>query len=107
MLSDIPGLISLDITERIIAMGFPAEKFESVFRNSMSDVKQYLSSSFVSRNRFFNTRHPNHYRIYNLCAEKKYQYDVAHFNGNVGLYQSYDHQAPPLTNMFAFCEDVV
>lgn len=29
---------SIDITERIIAFGFPAEKLEALYRNSMSEV---------------------------------------------------------------------
>lgn len=33
-------------------------------------------------NRFFNSRHPSQYRIYNLCAEDKYQYNSAHFENN-------------------------
>ena len=28
-------IIILDITEKIIAMGFPAENIESIYRNSM------------------------------------------------------------------------
>jgi len=28
----------LDVTERIIAMGFPADNYESIYRNSMTDV---------------------------------------------------------------------
>lgn len=30
------------ITERILAMSFPATGFESCYRNSMSDVSRYL-----------------------------------------------------------------
>jgi len=56
------------ITEKIIAMGFPAESIESIYRNSMSEVV-----------RFFNYRHSGHYRIYNLCSERKYNH--AHFSG--------------------------
>ena len=33
-------------------------------------------------NSFFNSRHPSQYRIYNLCAEDKYQYNSAHFENN-------------------------
>jgi len=76
-------------------MGFPAEKLESIYRNSMVDVKG-----------FFNSRHPSQYRIYNLCAEDKYQYNSAHFNDNVGLFGCYDHQAPPMKLIFSFCEDM-
>jgi len=83
------------VTETIIAMGFPAEKLESIYRNSMVDVKG-----------FFNSRHPSQYRIYNLCAEDKYQYNSAHFNDNVGLFGCYDHQAPPMKLIFSFCEDM-
>lgn len=36
-------------------MGFPAENIESIYRNSMADVIK-----------FFNLRHADHYRIYNL-----------------------------------------
>ena len=36
-------------------MGYPSEKIESIYRNSMEDVQK-----------FFNTRHANHYKIYNL-----------------------------------------
>lgn len=30
-----------DITDRIIAMGFPAEGFEGLYRNPMEEVKRY------------------------------------------------------------------
>ena len=38
--------------ERIIAMGFPSESLEGQYRNPMSEVQ-----------RFFNTRHEEHYWV--------------------------------------------
>ena len=78
------------ITTRIIAMGFPSTSIEGIYRNSMEEVKK-----------FFATRHPNHYKVYNLCDDKKY--------GNCfykqGWFPFKDHEAPPLNLIRPFCED--
>ena len=47
------------ITSRIIAMGLPSTSYEALYRNNMTDVLN-----------FFNSRHPEHYKVYNLCEEK-------------------------------------
>uniref|UniRef100_A0A0A9Z078 Phosphatidylinositol 3,4,5-trisphosphate 3-phosphatase and dual-specificity protein phosphatase PTEN n=1 Tax=Lygus hesperus TaxID=30085 RepID=A0A0A9Z078_LYGHE len=49
------------ITDRLIAMGFPSTGAESLIRNSMNEVVQ-----------FFNSRHYQHYKVYNLCSERTY-----------------------------------
>lgn len=51
------------ITDRIIAMGYPAEKVESIYRNKIEDVQKMLD-----------TYHPGCYKIYNLCSERNYNY---------------------------------
>ena len=79
------------ITKRIIAMGLPSTSIEGIYRNNMEDVK-----------RFFNTRHTNHYKVYNLCEEKTYPKDSFYLQG---YYPFVDHEAPPLTLLIPFCED--
>jgi len=83
------------ITENIIAMGFPASGFETIFRNPRNEVK-----------RFFEAKHPNAYKIYNLCIEKNRQYDISFFHNRVARFPFADHQAPPLALMKDFCADV-
>ena len=51
------------ITNRIIAMGFPAEGFEGMYRNRKQDIIEFLKE-----------HHGKMVKIYNLCAEQKYAY---------------------------------
>ena len=41
-------------------MGYPSKSIEGIYRNNIEDVKI-----------FFNARHPNHHKVYNLCEERK------------------------------------
>eukprot|EP01044_Picomonas_judraskeda_P010469 COSAG03_NODE_1348_length_4281_cov_116.671927_4_plen_309_part_00 len=49
------------VTDNLIAMGFPSEGAEALYRNPMAEVQHFL-----------NSRHPGCYRVYNLCSERAY-----------------------------------
>ncbi|XP_041358735.1 phosphatidylinositol 3,4,5-trisphosphate 3-phosphatase TPTE2-like [Gigantopelta aegis] len=81
------------ITERIIAMSFPSKGVMAFYRNPVREVA-----------RFFNTKHPNHYRIYNLCSER--DYDETLFHNNVQRVLIDDHNVPTLSDMLEYTKDV-
>ena len=79
------------ITPRIIAMGYPSTSIEGFYRNNLANVKS-----------FFNSRHTNHYKVYNLCEEKRYDDNIFY---KQGYFPFRDHEAPPLNLLRPFCED--
>ncbi|PSS35119.1 Phosphatidylinositol 3,4,5-trisphosphate 3-phosphatase and protein-tyrosine-phosphatase [Actinidia chinensis var. chinensis] len=81
------------ITDRLLAMSFPAERMRSMYRNPLWQVKSVLDM-----------RHQGHYKVYNLCIEEAY--DPLHFHGRVERFPMDDNHVPPLEMIKRFCESV-
>ena len=74
----------------MIAMSWPSQGSESLYRNKMEDVASFLDS-----------KHPNHYKVYNLCSERTYTKE--HFHGRMERVKIDDHQPCDLTMLYDFC----
>lgn len=81
------------ITKRIIAMSFPSSGIDGYYRNKIETVAK-----------FFDEKHPNRYKIYNLCSERSY--DHSYFHGNVERFLIDDHNVPSLKEAIRFAKDV-
>ncbi|XVF14349.1 hypothetical protein REPUB_Repub09cG0051400 [Reevesia pubescens] len=81
------------ITDRVLAMSFPAERMRAMYRNPLWQVKSVLEM-----------RHQEHYKIYNLCIEE--DYDPSHFHGRVEKFPFDDNHVPYFEMMRLFCESV-
>eukprot|EP00040_Diaphanoeca_grandis_P017044 m.88434 g.88434 ORF g.88434 m.88434 type:complete len:781 (-) comp26197_c0_seq1:52-2394(-) len=81
------------ITEHVIAMGYPSDGTESLYRNKHEDVRRFLDDF-----------HPLRYKVYNLCGERSYPPN--RFQNRVAVYPFEDHSVPCLSLIREFCEDV-
>ncbi|KAM4815594.1 phosphatidylinositol 3,4,5-trisphosphate 3-phosphatase TPTE2-like [Thomomys bottae] len=75
-------------------MSFPSSGIHTFYRNPMQEVA-----------RFFNTRHPEHYFVYNLCSERSY--DPKYFHHRVHRIMIDDHNVPTLEEMVSFSKEVI
>ncbi|XP_068920858.1 LOW QUALITY PROTEIN: phosphatidylinositol 3,4,5-trisphosphate 3-phosphatase TPTE2-like [Petaurus breviceps papuanus] len=81
------------ITDNVIAMSFPSSGGQSLYRNHIKEVV-----------RFLDTKHPDHYKIYNLCSERTYNY--SYFHNRVETFPIDDHNVPSLIDMLKFVDSV-
>jgi len=73
------------ITPRIIATGMPSSGGEALIRNPKEEVFKFLES-----------RHKDHYYLYNLCDGREHDYPHEMFSNRVCTDFGFDdHQAPP------------
>eukprot|EP01114_Cavostelium_apophysatum_P012921 TRINITY_DN3016_c0_g1_i1.p1 TRINITY_DN3016_c0_g1~~TRINITY_DN3016_c0_g1_i1.p1 ORF type:complete len:622 (+),score=170.28 TRINITY_DN3016_c0_g1_i1:295-2160(+) len=90
------GQFDLDltyITDRIIAMAFPADGVEAAYRNKIDDVASMLRES-----------HRDHFMVYNLSERS---YDYTKFDNNVHEWCGFpDHHSPPLKLLFTICKSI-
>lgn len=90
------GGYDLDLTyvnNRVIAMSWPSDGLEGLYRNNIDQVAQYL-----------NSKHPNSYLIFNLCSERAY--DESKFGYRVHRYKCDDHNPGALHLMVDMALDV-
>uniref|UniRef100_A0AC34Q2S3 Phosphatidylinositol-3,4,5-trisphosphate 3-phosphatase n=1 Tax=Panagrolaimus sp. JU765 TaxID=591449 RepID=A0AC34Q2S3_9BILA len=80
------------ITDRVIAMGYPADTAESLYRNSMKHIVRFLEKF-----------HPGKYKVFNLRGQ--YAYDEKNFHYRVVSYEMKDHHPPRLELMAPFCRE--
>ncbi|XP_049324951.1 putative tyrosine-protein phosphatase TPTE isoform X3 [Astyanax mexicanus] len=81
------------VTDRVIAMSFPSSGKQALYRNPIKEVA-----------RFLDTKHPDHYRVYNLCSEKGY--DPLLFHYRVQRVMIDDHNVPSLDDMLNYTASV-
>ncbi|KAL2094377.1 hypothetical protein ACEWY4_009096 [Coilia grayii] len=81
------------VTDRVIAMSFPSSGKQSLYRNPIKEVA-----------RFLDTKHLDHYKVYNLCSEKAY--DPQNFHYRVERVLIDDHNVPSLEDMLKYTASV-
>ncbi|XP_071124923.1 phosphatidylinositol 3,4,5-trisphosphate 3-phosphatase TPTE2-like isoform X1 [Mytilus edulis] len=90
------------ITERVIAMSFPSSGVRALYRNP---IGWYLyQKEHIKVGKFLDTKHKDHYRVYDLCSELNYSENI--FHKRVRRVYIHDHNVPLLSDMTEFCKDV-
>jgi len=80
------------ITDRVIAMSFPASGFERWYRNNINKVANFLDE-----------KHSDNYLVFNLSNRK---YNEDRFRNKVKSYEWEDHHPPTLLMLFQIWYDM-
>lgn len=81
------------VTNRVIATSFPSSGWWAIYRNPIEKVALFLD-----------TKHREHYKIFNLCSEKTY--DTSLFHEMVERVMIDDHNVPSVEQMLEFTDTV-
>jgi len=81
------------VTNRVIATSFPSSGAWSLYRNPIEKVAAFLD-----------TKHPDKYKLFNLCSEKTY--DTSYFHDRVERVMIDDHNVPSVEQMLSFANNV-
>jgi len=80
------------ITDRIIAMAYPGEGIQGLYRNKMSEVQGFLENY-----------HKDHYKVYNFSTE---HYNAANFRDRVANFPFKEGDTPSLKELTTFVQDI-
>jgi phosphatidylinositol-3,4,5-trisphosphate 3-phosphatase and dual-specificity protein phosphatase PTEN len=83
------------ITERLVAMSFPAEKISTIIRNNINDVVKY-----------FEWKHDGKYIVINLVHNSEMTYDAKKFHGKMHYYGSLDNHSPSLNQIISIAQSI-
>mmetsp|Transcript_15327 Transcript_15327/g.32649 ORF Transcript_15327/g.32649 Transcript_15327/m.32649 type:complete len:496 (+) Transcript_15327:60-1547(+) len=84
------------ISPRIIAMGYPSQGAESLFRNPATEVRAFLRRY-----------HGRAVKVFNLCAERAYDASLLGLDSTqLERYEIVDHNPCPLFMMPPFCDSL-
>ncbi|KAM3851981.1 phosphatidylinositol 3,4,5-trisphosphate 3-phosphatase TPTE2-like [Vipera latastei] len=81
------------VTARVIAMSFPSSGQQAFYRNPIWEVAKFLD-----------TKHEDHYKVYNLCSEQGYDPEIFHYRVERMFID--DHNVPTLAEMLIFIASV-
>ncbi|ETE70810.1 Phosphatidylinositol-3,4,5-trisphosphate 3-phosphatase TPTE2, partial [Ophiophagus hannah] len=81
------------VTTRVIAMSFPSSGQQAFYRNPIGEVAKFLD-----------TKHGDHYKVYNLCSEQGYDPEIFHYRVERMFID--DHSVPSLAETLTFTANV-